>query len=133
MVMVGKVYKSEGKVDLNNLPWYVVVKVFLSHMIDNSAILSGNMGKLLALKDEANRKAIEEYTKCIQFHLENGAYKHEVSVPFTFPMEDKELVELAVGGPQFFGYSKEFVQINKDLAELGAIREGVVLMGRLEK
>jgi len=133
MVKVGTVYKSEGNIDLSTLPWHVVLKIFASHMIHKSSYFSGKSANNAALQDEANKRSINEYVECIIFHMESGSYRHEKIVPFTFPIKDLELVKLALAFPQLFEYSKEIVAFDRNLVELEAIKDGVVLLRRLEQ
>lgn len=131
MVKVGVVYKSNGNVDLTTLPLKVKLSVFINNMIDNSYILSGNRSKMISLEEEARKKKIKNYTISLLYYLERSSYKRQQNIPFTFPIEDLELIKTSLSNPSFFPYQKDFIPLEPNLLELKAYRSGVVIIRRL--
>jgi hypothetical protein len=131
MVKVGAVYKSDGNVDLSSLPLKVKLSIFINHMIDSSYLLSGNMSKMQALKESAEKAKINNYTVAFSYYLLRSKYKNENTVVFVYNMDDEPQVRLALGNSVFFEYSKEFVRLNPDLVELEAFLSGCVIMRKL--
>lgn len=132
MVKVGVVYKSDGNVDLTTLRFRVKMSLFIHYMIDSSYILSGNRSKMISLKEEEERRKVQEYTLAFLHHLERGVFKNEPQIPMSFDAEDLEYVKMALGGPAFFEYGKEYVPMEHDLDELKAFKFGMVILRRLK-
>lgn len=128
MVKIGTVYKSEGNVDISRLTLTQRIGIFVNHMIDHSSILSGNKSKFLALREETERKRIALYTTSFLYHLERGPLKNKPRIPFTYDKDDDRLVRLALGAPQFFGYRKIFPQLERNLVEIKAYSDYVVII-----
>jgi len=128
MVKIGTVYKSEGNVDLTRLTFAQRLGIFIHHMIDHSFFLSGNKSKFLSLKEETERKRIVLLSTAFLYHLERGPLRSKPRIPFTYDKEDDKLVRLALGAPQFFGYRKIFPLLEKNLLEVKAYSDYVVII-----
>lgn len=131
MTKVGVVYQSDGNIDIRPLPLSVKLKVLISHTIDNSAFLSGDFNKLNKLKEEVDIKKIDRYVEAISAYLADPVFEDESEIYVIYEIEDKELIQTAVGHPQFTVYHRQFLNFNTDLAVLEAYLKGVLLLRRI--
>lgn len=131
MTKVGVVYKSDANIDIRALPLKVKLKVLLSHTIDSSAFLSGDFNKLAKLKDDADIKKIDRYVEAIAAYLAEPIFEDESEIYVLFDIEDKELIKVAIGNPQFSIYHKQFLKFNSDLATLESYLTGALLLRRI--
>lgn len=131
MTKVGVVYKSDGNIDIRPLPLKVKLKVLISHTIDSSAFLSGDFNKYAALKDEADIKKIDRYVEAVSAYLADPIFEDEEEVYVLYDIDDRELIETAIGHPQFSVYQKQFMKFNQDLETLQAYLTGVLLLRRV--
>lgn len=131
MTKVGVVYKSDGNIDIRPLPLSVKIKVLISHTIDNSAFLSGDFSKLNQLKDEVDIKKIDRYIEAISAYLSEPIFEDETEIYVLYDIDDKELVQTAIGHPQFSVYHRQFLTYNSDLETLEAYLTGVLLLRRI--
>lgn len=131
MTKVGVVYKSDGNIDIRPLPLKVKLKVLISHTIDSSAFLSGDFNKLTQMKDEVDIKKIDRYVEAISAYLADPVFEDESEIYVLYDVDDKELVQTAIGHPQFSVYHRQFLSFNSDLATLEAYLTGVLLLRRI--
>lgn len=131
MTKVGVVYQSDGNIDIRPLPLSVKLKVLISHTIDNSAFLSGDFNKLNQLKEEVDIKKIDRYVEAISAYLADPVFEDESEIYVIYDIDDRELVQTAVGHPQFSVYHRQFLNFNTDLATLEAYLNGVLLLRRI--
>lgn len=133
MVKVGHVYISPGgNVDISSLPLGRKINLFINHMIRSSKIMSGTFGKYDLLAEENERLKIKEYVKAFTFQLERGPFSKEKEFIISYDKEDEELVMTALMNPLLVGYKREFIEQDRDLAEMGVFTKGFLRMWRLE-
>lgn len=131
MTKVGTVWKSDGNIDIRPLPLKVKLKVLVSHTIDSSAFLSGDFNKLNQMKEEVDIKKIDRYVEAISAYLAEPVFEDESEIYVIFDIDDKELVQTAIGHPQFSVYHRQFLKFNSDLETLEAYLTGVLLLRRI--
>lgn len=131
MVQVGVVYKSDGNVDIRSLPLSVKLKVLVSHTIDNSVFLSGDLSKLDGLKEEAMLKKVDRYMEAINSYLSDPKFDNESELYVIYDVDDQEIVKTALSHPEYSIYAKQYVKFNSDLVALQAILSGVVILRRV--
>lgn len=131
MIKVGTVYKSDGNVDIRSLPLNVKLKVLISHTIDNSVFLSGDLSKLDGLKEEAMLKKVDRYIEAINSYLSDPKFDDEPELYIIYDIDDQEAVKSALGHPEYSIYTKQYVKFNSDLVALQAILSGVVILRRV--
>ncbi|MFF2798196.1 hypothetical protein [Lysinibacillus xylanilyticus] len=131
MTKVGVKWTSDGDIDIRPLPLKVKLKVLVSHTIDNSAFLSGDFNKLNQLKEEVDIKKIDRYVEAISAYLADPLFDDEPEIYILYDIDDKELVQTAIGHPQFSVYHRQFLSFNSDLATLEAYLTGVLLLRRI--
>lgn len=128
-VKVGEVYKTDGNINLKALPLKVKLKALVSHTIDNSIFLSGDLNKLAMLQEESDIKKIDRYQQSITAYLASMESESEFFI--IYDIADEELVRTAIGHPQFSVYQKQFLEFNKDLQTLDAYLSGVLQLRRV--
>lgn len=131
MVKVGTVYKSNGGVDLRGLPNSVKVKLLISHTIDNSAFLSGDLSKLEDLNEEVRLKKVDKYVEAINSYLSEPKFDNLSEIYLIYDIDDKDIVKDALSHPEYSVYTKSELKFNEDLISLGAILEGVTILRRV--
>lgn len=128
-VKVGEVYKTDGNINVRELPLKVKIKALISHTIDNSMFLSGDKNKLAMLKEESEIKKIDRYQQSIAAYL--SSFEDESEFFIIYEIEDEDLVKIAIGHPQFSVYQKQFLKFNQDLQTLNAYLNGVLQLRRV--
>jgi hypothetical protein len=131
MVQVGVVYKSDGNVDVRSLPLNVKLKVLISHTIDNSVFLSGNLSKFDLLKEDEMLKKVDRYTEAINSYLSDPKFDNESELYIIYNIDDQDIVKTALGHPEYSIYAKQYVKFNSDLVALQAVLSGVVILRRV--
>ena len=131
MVAVGKVYRSDGNINLKDIKWDVKLKLLFTYIIENSSFLNSKKLKLLILAEKQRQQKIKDYSDAFAYHLLKGRFKDNPKVIMTFDSEDLEIVQLVLASPMFLQYKVTYIDLNHNLKEIGAYVNYVVEIERL--
>ena len=131
MVAVGKVYRSDGNINLKDIKWDVKLKLLFTYIIENSSFLNSKKLKLLILAEKQRQQKIKDYSDAFAYHLLRGRFKDNTKVVMTFDSEDLEIVQLVLASPMFLQYKITYIDLNHNLKEIGAYVNYVVEITRL--
>jgi len=131
MVAVGKVYRSDGNINLKDVKWNIKLKLLYTYVIENSPFLNNKKLKLMILAEKQRQQKIKDYTDAFAYHLLRGKFKNDKNVVMTFDSEDLEIVELVLSSPMFLQYKITYPELNHNLKEMGAYVNYVVEIAKL--
>jgi len=131
MVKVGKVYRSDGNVNLKDIKWDIKIRMLVTYMLENSMIFSSKRLKSAILAEKQRQQKIKDYTDAFAYHLFRGRFKDNNVLVLTFDSEDYEIVKLVLASPLFLQYRITYTELNHNLKELGAYVHYVVEIERL--
>ena len=131
MVSVGKVYRSDGNINLKDIKWDIKLKMLFTYMVENSSWINGKKIKLLVLREKQRQQKIKDYTDAFTYHLLRGRFKDSQKIVMTFDSEDLDIVQLVLSSPLFLQYRTTYIDLNHNLKEMGAYVNYVVEIERL--